>query len=425
MLSVEDNETLSKTGPGTPMGELMRRYWHPIAAAAELDESPFRTKEITVLGEELVLYRDRSGQVGLLDRYCTHRRASLAYGVVEQEGIRCQYHGWKFDETGRVLEQPFEDTMHPEARFRDKCGIKAYKAQELGGLIWAYLGPDPAPLLPNWGPLVWDNCVRDIAIAVLPCNWLQCQENSLDPVHNEWLHRYFGHYVDQILAGEEPDFAHQMVHEKIAFDIFEYGIIKRRVLKGYTEDDDDWREGHPILFPNILLVGSQFSSTLQFRVPLDDTHCYHVSLYTWRAAPGKTAPVQESVPYRYTDLQDADGRYKVNILFNQDYMAWITQGPMAKRELEKLGESDRGVITYRKLLLDQIQLLEEGKDPMCTFRDPAENVCIEPPLEHIKFGNRQPPAIYRPQEAGYSRDGALIEEVMATWRSVERELVGV
>src|SRR5215216_5940596 len=150
MLSVEDNETLSKTGPGTPMGELMRRYWHPIAAAAELDESPFRTKEITVLGEELVLYRDRSGQLGILDRYCTHRRASLAYGVVEQQGIRCQYHGWKFDETGRVLEQPFEDTVHPEARFRDKCAITAYPVQERAGLIFAYMGPQPAPLLPNW-----------------------------------------------------------------------------------------------------------------------------------------------------------------------------------------------------------------------------------------------------------------------------------
>src|SRR3954471_21446833 len=202
MLSKEENERLTQAGPGTPMGELLRRYWHPVCAVDELDRSIFRTKELKVLGEELVLYRDRSGTLGLLDRFCAHRRASLAYGVVEAEGIRCQYHGWKFDETGRVLEQPFEDTMHPEAKFREKCGIQAYKAQERGGLIFAYLGPDPAPLLPNWSPLVWENAVRDIAITELPCNWLQCQENSLDPVHVEWLHSYFGRWMMARQSGD-------------------------------------------------------------------------------------------------------------------------------------------------------------------------------------------------------------------------------
>lgn len=422
MLSVEENELLTRTNAGTPMGELMRRYWQPVAAAAELDDNPFHTKEVTIMGEELVLYRDRSGQLGLLDRYCTHRRASLAYGITEDDGIRCQYHGWKFDAAGAVIDQPFEDTTHPDQRFRAKCDVTAYKAKELGGLVFAYLGPEPAPELPNWGPLVWDDCVHDIAISELPCNWLQCQENSLDPVHNEWLHRYYTEYVNQISDGKEPSFKRLMEHEKIGFDLFDYGIIKRRVTKGYTEDDDDWKEGHPILFPNILLVGSQFSCTLQFRVPLNDTTCYHVSYYTWRAAPGKKAPVQETVPYRYTQLKGSDGKYLVDLTFNQDYMAWITQGPIAKRHLEKLGESDRGVIMFRKLLRDQMSIMETGGDPMCTFRDPAQNVCIEPPLEHIKFGQKAPPAKYRPGEAGYSRDAGLIEATMATWGLPEKEL---
>ena len=163
MLSIADNELLSRVGPGTPMGDLMRRYWQPIAAAAELDDNPFRTKEVKVLGEELVLYRDRSGNLGLLDRYCTHRRASLAYGIAERDGLRCQYHGWKFDSDGHVIDQAFEDTMHPDMRFRDKCSITAYKVEERAGLVFAYMGPEPAPLLPNWAPLVWDNAVRDIA----------------------------------------------------------------------------------------------------------------------------------------------------------------------------------------------------------------------------------------------------------------------
>ena len=105
MLSTQENELLTRVGPGTPMGELMRRYWHPVAAAAELEASPFRTKEVRILGEDLVLYRDRSGRLGLVESRCSHRRVNLAYGVVEEDGIRCQYHGWKFNETGACIEQ--------------------------------------------------------------------------------------------------------------------------------------------------------------------------------------------------------------------------------------------------------------------------------------------------------------------------------
>ena len=125
MLSVENNELLTRVGPDTPMGTLMRYYWQPVCAVDELLRSPFRTKEVKILGEELVVYRDRRGHLGVVDKYCTHRRASLAYGVVENDGIRCQYHGWKFDASGRCVEQPFEDTTHPEDNFRDKCGIRA------------------------------------------------------------------------------------------------------------------------------------------------------------------------------------------------------------------------------------------------------------------------------------------------------------
>src|SRR5439155_11034683 len=147
---------LTQVGPGTLMGQLMRWYWQPVCSVDELAASPFRTKEIEILGEKLVLFRDRSGNLGLVERHCAHRRASLAYGVVENDGIRCQYHGWKFDHSGHCLEQPFEDATHPEDRFRAKCGIRAYKAEELGGLTFVYIGPAPAPLLPRLGPPVWD-----------------------------------------------------------------------------------------------------------------------------------------------------------------------------------------------------------------------------------------------------------------------------
>ena len=149
MLSIEDNQTLTQVSAGTPMGDLMRHYWQPVCAVDQLLSSPFRTKEVKILGEELVLFRDRKGNLGVVDKYCTHRRASLAYGVVEDDGVRCQYHGWKFNSDGKCIEQPFEDTTHPQDNFRDKCGIQAYKAQELAGLVFVYIEPAPTPILPS------------------------------------------------------------------------------------------------------------------------------------------------------------------------------------------------------------------------------------------------------------------------------------
>ena len=140
------------------------------------------------MGEDLVLYKDLSGQYGLLDRHCPHRRADLSYGIVEECGLRCNYHGWLFDATGTCIEQPFEDIDAPEMRFRDQIRIKAYKVQALAGLLWAYLGPEPAPLVPNWEPFTWKNGFVQIVFSEVPCNWFQCQENSIDPVHFEWMH---------------------------------------------------------------------------------------------------------------------------------------------------------------------------------------------------------------------------------------------
>ncbi|MSQ28301.1 MAG: aromatic ring-hydroxylating dioxygenase subunit alpha [Dehalococcoidia bacterium] len=439
MLSIKENELLTRVGPGTPMGNLMRQYWHPIAAAQELDASPFRTKEVRILGEDLVLYRDRSGQLGLIERWCSHRRVNLAYGVVEQDGLRCQYHGWKFDHTGTCVEQPFEETVHPDGRFKEKCGVAGYSTKEAGGLIFAYLGPQPAAEFPMWEPLAWDNVVRDICLTELPCNWLQCQENSLDPVHAEWLHGYFGNHYRQLEQRYEPETMakmnmaveqlRQFTHQKIGFDVFDHGVIKRRVVKGSTEEDDSWRVGHPIMFPNILLVGSQFSCTLQFRVPVDDTHTYHVSLYTFRAAPGTVAPKQESVPARIVPLFDEQGSWtNLEFTFNQDYMAWAQQGPIAERNREKLGESDKGIILFRRLIRDQIKALQEGKTPMNVFRDAKEASYVRLPLENVTFGvkhGKRPN--YVPGEAGWSADQSLIEQTLATWDTTEfsREAEGI
>jgi 5,5'-dehydrodivanillate O-demethylase len=145
VLSAEDNATLTRVGRSTPMGELMRRYWQPVAAVAELDDHP--TKPVRLMGEDLVLYKDTAGRYGLLDRHCAHRRADLCYGIAEDRGLRCNYHGWLYDGAGQCLDQPFEETAHPDARFKDKIRLAAYPVEAKAGLLWAYLGPAPAPLV--------------------------------------------------------------------------------------------------------------------------------------------------------------------------------------------------------------------------------------------------------------------------------------
>src|ERR1700733_2506479 len=142
MLTAEENERLTRVGPGTPTGNLLRRYWHPVAGAAEM--AGRWTKRVRILGEDLVLFKDRTGKLGLIGEFCPHRRASLAYGIPTDDGIRCAYHGWKFAADGRCLEQPNE----PEGSvFRDKINHPGYPVQELGGMVFAYLGPLPAPSL--------------------------------------------------------------------------------------------------------------------------------------------------------------------------------------------------------------------------------------------------------------------------------------
>src|SRR5436305_1780231 len=159
---------------------------------------------------------------------------------------------------------------------------------------FAYMGPEPAPLLPRWGLLVWDKCVRDIAITHPPCNWVQCQENSCDSTHNEHLHDYAGNYSREILSGQEPTWKRTRRHLRIGYDEYEYGIIKRRTTEDRDENHPRWRIGHSILFSNILW----HNSTMQFRVPIDDENTLHISLYLWRAAPGTEAPRQDIVPSR-------------------------------------------------------------------------------------------------------------------------------
>src|SRR6266498_1024515 len=222
MISREENERLTKVGPGTPVGELLRRYWHPIAAVSELALN--ETKYVRILGEELVLFKDRQGRFGLVGAYCAHRRANLTYGIVEEDGLRCPYHGWKYDSTGRCVEQPFEETLRLSNAPSDKLTLSAYPVEQLGGLIFAYLGPSPAPLLPRCDLLIEENVWRETGYTVTLCNWLQTVENILDPVHVEWLHGVFRNYTTEHTGRTERQ-RKRIRHVKIAFDLTKYGIV--------------------------------------------------------------------------------------------------------------------------------------------------------------------------------------------------------
>src|SRR5439155_14583622 len=269
---------------------------------------------------------------------------------------------------------------------KDRIKVQSYPVEELGGMLWAWLGPpENRPMVPRWEAFVKEG-VRDIGWAILPCNWLQIMENSLDPVHLEHLHNYFSNYVLERLGQQNAD-AHNFWrtrpnvrrHKRIGFDIFEHGIVKRRVLEGDDEENAFWKVGHCVVFPIML----QFS---QIRVPVDDTHTLYLWYNVHKKRDGDPDQRPEDIPIYKVPLPgvDEEGLPVWELADNnsgQDNYAWMSQGPVTPRWTEHLGESDKGLILYRRLLREQMQIVEDGGDPMNTFRDPAKNVSVHVPTE--------------------------------------------
>ena len=385
MESVKQNKLLTEVGRGTPMGELMRRYWQPIGAAVDLESK--WTRRVRLLGEDLVIFKDRQGRLGLIAEQCPHRRASFAHGIPTENGIRCPYHGWEYNAQGKCIHQPNEQD---KCAFRDKVSTDAYPVQEMGGMLFAYMGPQPQPLLPRWDGFVAQGTIRIMGRTILPINWLQIMENSLDPVHTEWLH---GHHYEFLKEQEGVKVAISTRHLKIDFKEFEYGMTKHRLLEGHSEDGDDWKVGHPIVFPNMLAVGngdekSRYYS-FQMRVPVDDTHTMHLWFNAYVPPQGVTVPrhLLEKVHTYEVPFMDDKGEFIVDNVDGQDMMAWISQGVIADRSLENLGATDKGVVMYRRLLKREMQKVKAGIDPMGILRDSARNERIDLPNEKKKHHN--------------------------------------
>ncbi len=377
MLTQEQNDRLTRVGPGTPAGELLRRYWLPVAVAAELnEENPVQF--VRILGENLVLFRDTTGRVGLIDDRCAHRGVSLSYGRVEERGLACAYHGWLYDVDGNCLETPAEP---PESKFCLTVKQKAYPVQRFIGLYWTYMGPQPQPLIPNYDVWARKDGKRKIFVQPqLDCNWFQAMENSVDPAHLPILHQ------DTALRERTPvNVTRGFTDDVAGFDFYEFelGIMKHRDYASGHSDE------HPLIFPNIL---RQANST-QIRVPMDDTHTkiFFVRFFRnedGRIEDGEAEPEVEYIaPYKDPpDQVHPFTRFRLNEVQCQDHMAWETQGPIADRTHERLATSDRGIVMLRELMNREMERVEAGEDPKGVVRDPAENEMLDTRLAESLMG---------------------------------------
>ena len=378
MLTQDDNELLTRVGPGTPAGELLRRYWQPVAVAGELtDQKPI--KALRILGEDLVLYREIKGGYGLIARQCPHRGASLAYGRVDETGIRCPYHGWKFNAAGKCLETPAEPIGSP---LKDRIKHSAYPVKKLGGMLFAYFGPEPIPVLPRWDVLAWENGKRWIDIqSVLECNWLQAMENSVDPAHLFWLHGAYAHLARVVNNYDEQ-------HE---FFMCDYGIMKRRTTPPRKPGDKGHIDQHPLLFPNTLRHVFRSDNdggilhNLQYRVPVDDSHTQVFIVY-FQPDDNSRSPADGDAPFQPFPARNDKGEYRLEEVLIQDAMAWESQGAISDRTQENLATSDHGVAMYRRLIREQIAVAQMGNDPLGILRNVKADRLIELDVVNERLG---------------------------------------
>jgi phthalate 4,5-dioxygenase oxygenase subunit len=386
VLTAADNDRLVRVGPGTPMGELLRRYWMPALLSWELPEPDSPPVRITLLGEELLAFRDTEGRLGLVDEFCAHRTASLFFGRNEECGLRCSYHGWKFDVDGNCVDMPSEPE---ESRFKDKVKLTAYRLEERGGVLWAYMGPrDEQPPLPEleWAMLPDDH--RYVTKRVQECNWLQALEGGIDSSHISFTHRY-----------EIDDDPMHMGSEGITYikadtrPRFEVAESDGGLLVGARRNADDahyyWRIT-PFIIPWYTIIppfGTEHPLGAHAWVPIDDENCwtwsmnYHPrrpltdhELASMRAGggihveyePGTFRPVaKRSNDYLIDrEAQRAKRSFSgVKGISMQDASLQESMGRIVDRTKERLGTSDAAIILARRRLLQAAEDLDAGEPP--------------------------------------------------------------
>jgi phenylpropionate dioxygenase-like ring-hydroxylating dioxygenase large terminal subunit len=356
---------LTEVGAGTPMGELLRRYWHPIGLSADATDTP---RQVRVLGEDLILFRDQQGRAGLVYPHCAHRGTSLLYGKVEANGIRCCYHGWLFSVDGQCLEQPCE----PEGgKFRDKVRQPWYPVQEQYGLIWAYMGPPgKKPTLPRYEALenldagefleANDRSIGGGGPQIIDCNWLQHYENLVDPFHVVVLHSTFSgtQFVEQMA-----------LMPQVTWDRVELGVRTTSVRR--LDDGKTFRRVSQAAIPTLRVIPSprlgKFGrvESLGWILPIDD---HHFRIYV----VGRVSEVGELSKMRsrqngklWEELTAEEHRASPG-----DYEAMVSQGRIARHSEEHLATSDRGIVMLRRYLQSQLEAVQRGEDPAGVSFDP-------------------------------------------------------
>ena len=390
MMSAEQNELITRTMAGTPAGKLMRLYWQPAALADELGgERP--VKAVRLLGQDLVLFRDEKGVLGLLDRDCPHRGADLAFGRLEHGGLRCAFHGWLFDTAGRCLETPAE----PEgSTLCTRIRQKSYPVVERNGIIFAYLGEGEPPAFPAFDCFRASETHSFAFKGLIECNWLQALEVGIDPAHASFLHRFFededtseayGKQFRSASAGSEMAMTRvlrEFPRPVIEIERTDYGL--RLIALRRLDDDHSHVRVTNLAFPHAFVIPMSADMTItQWHVPIDDTSCYWYAIFTsfgpavdkaqmrrqrleLYTLPDYRPRLNKSNDYGFSAAEQRDETYTgmghdINV---HDQWAIESQGRIQDRTREHLGQTDKGISAYRRLLIGAIEQAAAGERPL-------------------------------------------------------------
>lgn len=391
MLSHEENDLLCRVEGNAPMGQLMRRHWTPVCLIEEVSEPDGAPVKARVFGEDLVVFRDTEGRVGVMDEYCPHRRASLVYGRNEEGGLRCLYHGWKMSVEGQVLEMASEPAS---SGMCEKVKHKAYPVKEWGSLVWAFMGPrDDIPEFrpPAWAPS--EDTRVSIAKALLPCNWAQVLEGAIDSAHSSSLHSsdFVPARVDGAKATEKnwlrpsTDKAPRMQVERTSYG-FRYAALRRPI---HNAAANDYVRSTVFVAPATALIPpNNLYNVANVNVPMDDTNTafYFIAwghpsttpeVETWRRFLRQTVGIDLDSQYRplrnrenmfWQDRQamKAGNFTGISGFPNQDVAMWVTMGPIADRTNDRLGASDLAIVEFRRQMLEAVRNFMEGEPSIGT-----------------------------------------------------------
>ena len=394
MLSAQDNEMITRTGPGTPMGEYLRRFWMPALLSEEIAEPDSPPVRVKILNEELIAFRDTNGDVGLLDNNCPHRRASLFFGRNEECGLRCVYHGWKFDVNGSCVDMPSEPA---ESNFKDKVKIKAYPAEDWGGYIWAYMGPaESMPELPEVGWAMVPESHRKVSRRLQENNFVQGIEGGIDSSHISFLH--FG--LPPVLR-DDPNRAGRTLSNADSAPHFivkntDYGFVYGANRE--AENDTYYWRLTPFMLPFFTVIpggsGNPDERTYSGHgwVPADDESCWMFT-YSWNTSrplnegEGHGASFLEKEPRTMRAVMNKDNDYGIDrevqrtktftgieAISVQDSGIQESMGTICDRTKEHLGTSDSAVIAMRRMYLQGCRDLLEGKEPFVPTKGSAYRV---------------------------------------------------